>query len=479
MCGRELDIMASLQELRETLSTSTSGMNSLLPKIIDRLLLEYVRKLAPLSYALPRRTWSTEQYIFNKRTAIPKAQATVEAPSSTAVAATNSTFAQVSFPIKHLQSQVDIGTFAAQVAMVNGNLFDLELAGAAKAMKWLEEILHLYGSAAGTANTSRPQWDGVDVLIASGNKIDAGTSLLSLSHLDQAMDAVRGVAAQYLGTDWFFLVSPKMSSRINGLFVNQQRFNEGMTKIFSRDDYGFPNSQVADNYIDGGVEVATYRGVPIVVSNFLTSQGSSAMGTVTATAGGSDGTGLSATTYYYVVEAVTRYGLMTASAEASATTTSNQHVALSWSMPTPTDAFGNTIDILGYRIFRGTASGAESLYAFVPAFDNNDAAVTSFTDTGVPSTASSLYATFATSSGNAAPDGATYPRVQTGSQIVEDVYLLPRDPEYIVCPVVNELQTQMLAPINARSRQFALTMDMTLAFRAGAFGAKISRVRAV
>lgn len=472
----------SLQDIREAY-TLAGGASALTPKIIDRLLSELVRKYAPLRRAIPRKTWESDVFYFNRRTALPKAQATTEAPSTTDVTASNSTYNQISFAVKHLQSQLDISTFAAKVATVNGNLFDLELAAASKAMAWLEEILHIWGSANATLNTKRPEWDGLDLLIASGNKIDAGTQTLTLSMLDNMIDAVKTVFASELGTDYFFMMSPKMQSKANSLFTNQQRFNAGMTKIFSRDDFGDPGSAVADNYIDGGVELATYRGVPIVLSNFMSSQGS--MTTVSTT--GNTGSGsslLAATTYYYVVEAVTRYGLTTASAEVSQAPAANgNNVVLTWTTPTPTDVYGNTIDVLAYRIFRGTASGGESLYAIVSAYDNSDSAVTTFTDTGLvqdPTANSALYATtVAKSGGNAVPDGVTFPRIQTTGQNVEDIYLIPRNPEFLVAPVVNDLTTTMLAPVNARTRQFALIEDMTLAMRAPAFAAKLSRVRSV
>jgi hypothetical protein len=185
------------------------------------------------------------------------------------------------------------------------------------------------------------------------------------------------------------------------------------------------------------------------------------------------------TTYYYIVEAVTRYGLLYGSTEVSANpASSGNNIVLSWSTPTPTDAFGNTIDIMGYRIYRATSSGAETLSALSSAYNTSDSAVTSFTDSGLPqtpATTSTLYAaTVATSGSNAASDGVTYPRT---TSTTEEIILAPRNPEYIVCPVVNEVQAQMLAPVNARTRQFALTSDLTLAMRAGLFGAKLYNVK--
>src|SRR5579859_740650 len=476
---------ATLEEIREAF-TLAGGATTLTPKIIDRLLNELQRKYGPLHRAIPRKTWLTDIFYFNQRTALPKAQFTTEAPpnsgSTGAVGATNSTYVQKNFPIKHTQSQIDISTFAAKVAVVNGPLIDLELAGAAKSMEWLEETTHLFGSAQATLNTFRPQWDGVDLMIANANKIDAATSTLGLKMLDNAIDAIKGVYAGELGTNFFFAMSPKMQSALNGLFVQQQRFNEGMTRIFTRDDYGDPNAPVADSAVDAGMEVQTYRSIPIVLSSFLSSKGS--MTTVSTTGNTGTGSSLStSTTYYYVVEAVTKYGLTTASAEVSQQPAgSGNNVVLTWTTPQPTDAYGNVIDIIAYRVFRGTSSGSESLYAYVAAYDTSDAAVTTWTDTGLPQTPatnSSLIAfTVASSGSNAASDGVTFPRVQTGTQLVEDIFLIPRDPEILVCPEVNPIETVMLAPINARTRQFALTADKTLALRAPAFAAKIERVRA-
>jgi len=467
----------TLENLRETLST-TSGATNLVPKIIDRLLLEYQRKYAPLHKAIPRKTWETNTYYFNQRNALPKAQMTTESPTTTQVAASQSNYVQTGYPIMHTQSQLDISTFAAKVAIVNGNLFDLELAGAAKAMAWNEDIIHLYGSSQATLNTLRPQWDGFDVQIGSTNKINGAGTAATLQMFDNAIDSVRGVVSQELGPDWFFHISPKMSSRINGLFVQQQRFNEGMAMIYGRDDFGIPNGTIVDNKIavDAGIEVQTYRGIPLVLSSFVGNQGQ--MGTISISAGSTGGTLSSSATYYYVVEAVTQTGMLYASTEVSIAPTSGQKITLSWSTPTPTDAFGNTIPIVGYRIFRSTSSGTETLYAYSSAFDTTDTAVTSFVDSGlpqVPATNTALYAaTVATLSTNAAPDGVTFPRL---TSTTEDILLLPRNPEYMVIPVVNEIQTQMLAPVNARTRQFALTSDLTLAMRAGLFGAKIYNVK--
>ena len=182
-----------------------------------------------------------------------------------------------------------------------------------------------------------------------------------------------------------------------------------------------------------------------------------------------------------MVEAVTDYGVSLASAEVLVTPTSGDNVVLSWSTPTITDMDGNTRPILFYRIHRtvgGGASGSETLYAVSSAFNTSDSAVTGFTDTGLiqnPLVTNTLYAaTVASSSTNAVPDGVTTPRTNPSGHTQQDVWLLPRDPDIAVVPAVNEMHTELLALVNARTQQLALLGDETLALRGSFFAAKVS-----
>lgn len=475
--------MATLSQVRETLQLST-GASNLVQPVIDRFLFESVRKYTPLRRTLPRMTWRTNTFLFNQRTKYPVAQATTEAPPTSgtgSVGATSSVYNQVAYPIKHYQTNLDLAEFSIQIANVNGNLVDLELEGAAKAMVYLEEMLHMYGSAQASLNTLRPQWDGFDMLLATGNKLDSGAQVIDLAMLDSMIDQVKARLADELGNNYFFLVSPKMQSTVNRLFQQYERWFS-KTTVFTRDDYGIPDAPVVDNGFDTGFEVVSYRSIPIIESSFLASIGT--MGTVSAAASGT-GSGLANSQYSYVVEVVTDYGVSVASPEVQITPSAGQNVTLSWSTPAITDAFGNTRPNLLFRIFRttaGGASGSETLYAVVSALDNTDSAITSFVDTGnpyVPANNSTQYAvTVATSGSNAAPDSVTFPRIQSGSQVVEDIFLMPRTADILVVPAVNEMRTKLLAQINARTIQLALTADETLALRGPQFGSKLCRVRA-
>ena len=473
---------ATLQDVRETLSLTTGAQNLVQP-IINRMLMEYVRKYTPLRRVLPREAWMTNTYFFNRRNKYPVAQMVQEAPPLTgagSVTPTDSNFVQINFPIKHFQVNMDLSNFAIQVARVNGNLVDLELAGAAEAMVYREEMEHLYGSAGASLNTLRPGWDSFDLMLTS--KVDAGGALLTMALMDQMIDKVKGVLSDELGSRFFFLASPPMVSQINSLFITYARYMKDMT-IFTRDNAGIPGAPVVDNTFDAGIDVISYRGIPIVESSFVSSIGT--MSTIAATdTGAVSGGQLANSAYNYVVECVTDYGITVASNEVAVTPTAGHGITVTWTPPTIVDVFGNTRTNLYYRIFRtaaAAASGTETLYAVVSALDNTDTPIASFLDSGipiVPSVTPTAYATTVLTSGAASiPDGITFPRIQVSPNVVEDLWLLPRDPDFCCVPVVNELTTKLLAPVNARTQQLAVIGDEVLALRAPAFGAKLCRVR--
>ena len=127
-------------------------------------------------------------YLFNKRTAFPQAQFTIEDPPSFTgnagyVTPSACNYSQISFPIKHWQVALDLSKFSIQVARVNGNLVQLELDGASKASIFLRETAYMYGSAAATVNTKRQANDGFDLLIGGANKL-AGNAVVNFTMLD-------------------------------------------------------------------------------------------------------------------------------------------------------------------------------------------------------------------------------------------------------------------------------------------------------
>ncbi len=422
--------MAGMADLREAI-TAASGALPLIPKDISPLLLEYVRKFAPTRVAFPRQTWNTDIYYFNQRNALPRAQFVQEVPPLTgagSVTATSSNYLQTAFAIKHFQSNGDVSKFAQKVARVNGSLLDL------------------------------------------------GTGLFNFAMLDALIDAVRvPYAANLSGDNYFFMMSPKMQSRLVQQTLANTRLMLEKRPIQPKTDGGVFGDPVVTDVTDPGVEVYYYRGVPIIETSFLSAQGQ--MGAVALSQAAGTTPFLLNAVRKYVVSAVTIYGETLACAEQSITiSTAGNSVTLTWATPTILDPFGNALPIILYRIFESATSGAETLLAVVPAFDNNDNPVTSFTDLGAASAANALYW-----QSGANGDGATYPLTSVAGNAngygVENIYLCSRDPETCVVPVVNDLTAEILAPVNARSVQFAVTGDQCLAIRAPLFAAKLERCR--
>jgi hypothetical protein len=481
--------MATLRQIQETLS-QTSGAQFLYQPIIDRALFEATRKFTSTRTLFPRRTWNTPTYIFNKRTNYPVTQSTVEAPPTTgtgSVAATSSTYTQISYPVKHWQANMDLAKFSIQTARVNGDLMELELQGASESAMWYEEALNFYGSAGATANMWRPEWDGTDLLMALGNKIIANQGP-SFALFDAMIDSVKRSLGAQPGGRYAFLLSSEMASITSRLFESNIRWI-GKAMLYPRDDRGQLNGVISDNknYIDGGIEVSTYRGVPFLESSFLTSLGT--VGTVTpASPTGSDGV-ITAGTYFYAVEVLTDYGLSLAAETTQVTIGATNHVVLTWNAPAIVDANGNTRTNLLYRIHRTAANGAagtETLYAVVAAATlsaDNPAANPSFTDTGAILTPTSTYNTSSvfnaitvnSSGSQAIPDAVTPPRLSSTHNL-QDIFLLPRDPDILCVPVVNEMNTVPLALVNARTQQVALEGDQVLAVRGPGFMSKAGNV---
>ena len=108
-----------------------------------------------------------------------------------------------------------------------------------------------------------------------------------------------------------------------------------------------------------GLTVNSYKGVPIIKTSFLSPR-TYVFPTVTATA---TGTGTLNAAYYYKISAiVTNFGEVQASAEATATP-STAGISLAFTPPTFT---AEALTVIHYKVYRGTATGAESLLGIVP-----------------------------------------------------------------------------------------------------------------
>ena len=489
-------------DLEEALTAA--GAAALVQKQIDPVLLEYQRRYAPLVRSLPTVKWGSTVYYFNKRTNLPTGGFVSDGGARSV---TVSNYAQENFQIRLLQSVGAVtGYSQAVTADLIGDLRAREIEGAARGLYWDMETAIIWGAEAPTVAGPYPQFDGLDVICASftsastggptqgigGGTIDnyggasgstgwAGASYnpwtdgvvqnainmaggnLALGSLDLLIDLVESnVAEPVENSEWMFLMSPAANSRLSQLLVNQQRFVDQVE-------------------IASGLIVPTYRGVPIVKSSFLAPR-TNKMGAVTTTISGITGT-LNGTYGYVVAPVIARFGEIQGSTAASAAP-STGGVKLSFSTPTGPEGSQPT----HYKVYRTAAGGSQSvntnftLIGMVDAFYTDSTGniwpTTVITDTGsalVPNDGTHAIGTAPTSYYYANP--GLNPLTSNGEQ---SIYLMSRDPNYIVRPHVREMQPVNVFPTTASpdSLPFAFVADTTLAVRAPKYIGRLANVRA-
>lgn len=476
-------------DLEEALTAA--GAAALVQKQIDPVLLEYQRRYAPLVRALPTVKWGSTVYYFNKRTVLPSGGFVTDGGAR---AVSTSTYAQENFQIRLLQSVGAVtGYSQAVTADLINDLRAREIEGAARGLYWDIETALLWGAGAPTVAGPYPQFDGLDVICSSfssassggpsagigggaidnyggastwagpafnpwvdgvdQNAIDFGGNGLSLGGLDLLIDLVESNVAEPVdNNEWMFLMSPNATSRLSQLLVNQQRFVDTVE-------------------IAPGLIVQTYRGVPIVKTSFLSPR-TNKMGAVSA--GSATGT-LSGTYYYSVAPVIARFGEIQAATAVSASP-SGAGVSLSFSTPTGPEGSQPT----HYKVYRGAAANTMTLLGIVDAnfLDSTGAvwATTKIVDNGTTLIAyngSNVQAS--PTAAYAYSNSSLRPLTSNGEQ---SIYLMSRDPNYIVRPHVREMQPVNVYPTTASpdSLPFAFVTDTTLAVRAPKYIGRLANV---
>lgn len=461
-------------ELQEALTAANSG--ALIAKEIDPLLYDLTRRYAPALVAFPSLQIGSNVYNFNTRTTrVPGGF--VQDGGARPVG--NSTYVQTPFQVKLLQAVGAVTGFSQEVTRaVIGDLQRQEIESAVVGLTWDIENALMWGNSASTAVGAYPQFDGLDTQVsqfASGgsipvNSLDESTSgvgaALALRHLDLLIDLVESNAAMpVVGSDWMFLMSTTAGSKIAQDLVNQQRFlgnNPGVT-------------------IAPGLNVPSYRDIPILRSSFLGQRGlvmPAVTGTTTASAGS-----LAAGVYKYFVSPV--YARMgEAGPQASETS-----ITASGGASSNTLSFTPGIGFQGgapqyYKVFRtavGGASGSETLLGYVDGTVGLSAdGITPIQTTSIIDTGTALVPMNGATAPNVSP--TTYfgtnpgelPRFAGG----EDIYLISRNRDNVVRPYVRNIQPITLAPtvLQPDALPFALVADTCLAVRAPTFAARLRNV---
>ena len=348
------------------------GAGALVQKRISPLVNELQRRYAPLVSAIPTEQWNSTVFNWDTRSALPSAGPVTDGGARPV---SSSTYIQSPVTIRNLLSVGSVTGYAEAVTQSFGSLRGREIAGSIKSMAWAVESQIVGGNAASTAFGAYPEFDGFDTLCnatsGTSQNVFAFNSTFDLASLDVVIDMVEeNIAESITNTDWMFVVSSSLESRVAQLLTAQQRFNDINT---------------AD--IGAGLVVLTYRNIPLVKSSFLNAKGGtmSTVALTTATTGGF----LPATTarYYSVSAVIGSYGETLPCAEQTVTTGAGATniVTLSFTPPTTPDG----APVLLYKVWESATTGTETLLGYVDGTvglqsDNvTPLTTTSIIDTGV------------------------------------------------------------------------------------------------
>jgi hypothetical protein len=450
-------------EIREALTAA--GSSALVAKNIDPNLLDYQRRYSPLVRVTPTKQITSTDYYFNQLT---NRVAGGFVTDGGARPVSQSTYVQNKFTVKNMQAVGGVTGYAQKVtADTIGDLLAQEIQNTIQGQYWDIELGMVNGNATATGNGPWPQFDGLDTLVSnysgSGQNVIAGAgAAISLSMLNQLIDVVQSNSSMSpFNTGWMIVGSSTVFSALSALFVNQQRF--------------------VDVEVKPGLVVQSYRNIPLIETSFLSTHGVQ-FGAVTATPATTGGTLATGAYKYQVAAVIARSGETIASTEVTGTTTTNTStVTLAFSVPVGQDSAAP----ISYKVYRtavGGGTGTETLLGYV------DAVVGVAADGITPVYATSIVDTGTTlvpQNGATVPGvlPTTYSGTNTGAKPrtagnIEDLYLVPRDPNFLVRPYVRELQPVDVAPTvtSPDTLPFAMVTDTCLAVRAPKYMAKLANV---
>jgi hypothetical protein len=436
-------------DLQEALTAA--GAAPLVQKLIDPMLLELQRRYSPLIRSIPTTPWGSTVYNFNSRTSRVPGGFVQDGGAR---------------PVRNLQAVGAVTGYAEAVTSGQiGSLKVQEYNGAVSSLYWDIETAVCWGNEGSTQYGAYPEFNGLDTQVSTFSGInqnvqDKNGAAFSLGMLDQLADMIEQQASMPVyDAGWMFVMSSTAVNRATQLVQNNQRY-------------------VNTTEVAAGLQVPTYRGIPLVKTSFLSSRGM-ALGTVT-TATATTGGGLAAATYRYsVAPVIARQGEIQPSAEVTQVTTgTTSTVTLTLPAVTGLDAAGP----LYYKVFRSTgAAGTPTLLGYVDAVVGlagdgvTPIMATSIVDDGVKLTPA---------------NGATVPAVNPSAYVgtnasmfplgstQENIYLISRSRENLVRPYVREVRPLDVYPTVASpdSLPFALMTDTTLAVRAPKYTGRLTRV---
>ena len=424
------------EELKLALDTTTGGVLS--PQSLEPKIVELVKKLSPLLAGLIVVQANGKTHEYNERTVLPSANFEGEKATT---ATSQSTYARKSVPLKIVRARGGVTGFQQAASKKFVNSYVQEIVGAAQSMAWMAE----YGIMWGNATADAYQFDGLDTKIST-NRVDKNATI-TLRHLDDLIDRIISVGIIDMSEMGFYM-SPQMHSKISTLQTEARK-------------------QVQMVKYPGGLEMESYRGIPIVDTSFC--RPTSTMGTIVVADSSTAGSLVATKTYRWQVAAVTQFGEQWASAEVNNTMGSGKtSVDISFT------AVANAQLYKVYRTLDGGASGSEVLAGTYAAktYDGNG------TITGVVTSINDGVAD--------ASVGTDKPLSSTNTD--ESLFLINRNAEYSfeIASLLNEQGEkvrnliQMLPLARTKDQEeFLLLSYLASVYKGDIFNGMLRRVRNV
>jgi len=357
-------VQGATSELIKALTAASGSGAALQAEDLEKVLVEDLLSQNPLVALLERTQATARVHEIVRRTARQQARFEGELAKETSPGA--STFDRPTVTLKIDDYWGSVSGFQMGASKKFFDSLLLEQGAGVESISEMLEFCTIWGasgstgekdvSGGGAASGDPYQYNGFDRL-SQTNVFDVN-GVVALSVLDELIDA----ATPYRGTakdPLMFMMSIGMHSKVSGLQTLARR-------------------ETPDVEFEGGMRMSTYRGVVILETSYVKPTGVAKPGNLSAAAV-AGGTLPDATQFFYRVASVTQRGEQVAAVEDDATTANpNKTIRLTWD---------DDADAILYKVFRGTASGTETLLAVIPAntydADGNPLArVVTFDDTG-------------------------------------------------------------------------------------------------
>lgn len=303
-------------ELKKALTASSASGTALIPEDLEPMIRANLLELSPLTSMVPVVRADGNIHRVVRRTA-HNAGAWFEGEMTDA-SYNQSTYARRSVEMKILRTHGQASDFQVSAARSFTDVMADEIESATEGLADLFEYSTIWGHGDDLSFTGDAyQYTGLYGWLLNDsptdNVIDADGTI-TLSDLDDLLDVTKNKYRNVRDMQYLFLMSPQMNSKVTGLQTLIRR-------------------AVPSISFEGGFEMETYRGVPILKSGFVRPAGTTTSPAVTAAvAGTGGGFALGDGLYRYKIASITLYGEQVAGTADSDTVTTATHdtVDLSW-----------------------------------------------------------------------------------------------------------------------------------------------------